>query len=111
VIEIVIFVIKALFTIIWGLLGTAVFDWGIRGIRNRKKACALYTDPRYVAFASKFSLFWILLTLSAGGSMIAAAAIVWTNPTRAALLGLWPPLLTCICIAFNRRPKNTHWKQ
>lgn len=79
-------------SIILGLAGLMVADWGICAIGNRNKLIAHFqNDPvrrRNVVF---FWWIWTGLTLSSGLSMIAASALIWTRTALAiALAAFWP---------------------
>lgn len=97
-----IFAAKLLSTIVLGVAGLVVFEWGLRAIRNRERLRASVPVEAQAA-ALRFGAIWTALTLSAGASMIAAAILVWSDVGSAILLGLWPPLLASLAAAINRR--------
>ena len=104
---IAIFALRTLFSLASALVGITVFSWGLRGIKNREAVRQLFIGTDKAILASRFIIFWIAVTLTAGVSMTLAAVLVWTHPGFAMLLGLWPPLVLLGCVVRKRSRRRT----
>jgi hypothetical protein len=102
-----IFAVRTLFSLVSALVGIMVFGWGLRGIKNREAVQKLFTGTDKAILASRFIIFWIAVTPTAGVSMTVAAVLVWTHPGLALVLELWPPLVLLGCVVRKRSRRRT----
>ena len=99
----VVTVLKLIFTIMSGLSGLMVFEWGLRAVRNRFLVAEKFRGTQDERPAAAFLKIWAGLTFGSGISMMLAAILVWFNAALAIGLAIWPPALSGFCWAAKRK--------